>query len=234
MKPFSRPPRTPCKLSDSLHHQLNMYALVASAAGVGLLAAGQSAEAKVVYTPAHKWIPVNQYFYLDLNHDGVNDFRFFLTSNHVAPRISFAYDLRVEQADRAQSRNQIYSIASQDLICAAALPKGTKVGPKGPFRYSALSMFINFQGTDGGLYGCPWLRVTKSAYLGLQFSIKGRAHYGWARIGHISHWRPAKAELTGYAYETVPNKAIIAGKTKGPDVVTVQPDSLGRLALGRK
>jgi hypothetical protein len=46
------------------------------------------------------------------------------------------------------------------------------------------------------------------------------------------------ATLTGYAYETVPNKPIIAGKTKGPDVITVQPDtapgSLGRLALGRK
>jgi hypothetical protein len=44
--------------------------------------------------------------------------------------------------------------------------------------------------------------------------------------------------LTGYAYETIPNKAIIAGKIKGPDVVTVQsdtaPGSLGRLALGRK
>jgi hypothetical protein len=44
--------------------------------------------------------------------------------------------------------------------------------------------------------------------------------------------------LTGYAYETIPNKPIAAGKTKGSDIVTVQPDagqgSLGRLALGWK
>jgi len=33
------------------------------------------------------------------------------------------------------------------------------------------------------------------------------------------------ATLTGYAYETIPNKAIIAGKTKGLHVVTVQPDT---------
>ena len=38
--------------------------------------------------------------------------------------------------------------------------------------------------------------------------------------------------LTGYAYETVPNKPIIAGKTKGPDVITAQPGGLGRLAQG--
>jgi len=35
-----------------------------------------------------------------------------------------------------------------------------------------------------------------------------------------------RATLTGYAYETIPNKPIIAGKTKGPA-------TLERLALGR-
>ena len=38
--------------------------------------------------------------------------------------------------------------------------------------------------------------------------------------------------LTGYAYETIPNKLIITGKTKGPDVITAQPGSLGHLAQG--
>jgi hypothetical protein len=60
------------------------------------------------------------------------------------------------------------------------------------------------------------------------------------------------AVLTGYAYETIPNKPIITGKTKGPDDGSVeqqndpgpgaslispipetpQPASLGMLALG--
>jgi len=40
------------------------------------------------------------------------------------------------------------------------------------------------------------------------------------------------ATLTGYAYESVPGKPIITGKTKGPDVATVQPASLGHLAAG--
>jgi hypothetical protein len=39
--------------------------------------------------------------------------------------------------------------------------------------------------------------------------------------------------LTGYACETVPGKAIIAGKTHGPDVITKRT-TLGELALGTK
>jgi hypothetical protein len=38
--------------------------------------------------------------------------------------------------------------------------------------------------------------------------------------------------MTGYAYETMPGKAIVAGKTKGADVTTVYPATLGHLAAG--
>jgi hypothetical protein len=41
-----------------------------------------------------------------------------------------------------------------------------------------------------------------------------------------------RALLTGYAYETIPNKPIITGKTKGPDAITLAPGSLGALAAG--
>lgn len=52
------------------------------------------------------------------------------------------------------------------------------------------------------------------------------------------------ATLTGYAYETIPNKPILAGKTKGTDAARVdaanavinvpvrKPGRLGVLALG--
>lgn len=50
MKRSSRPGAT-AELSDSLHHRLNSYALAASAAGVGVLAVAQPADAKIVYTP---------------------------------------------------------------------------------------------------------------------------------------------------------------------------------------
>jgi hypothetical protein len=228
MKP--QPPKTPSKLSDSVHHQLSLYALAASAAGVGVLALAQPADAKIVYTPAHKWLPVNQYYYLDFNHDGVNDFKFLLASSTWSPGFNRA--LSVRWVATSQSQNQIYSIGG-----AAALPKGKKVGPKSPgfkYRVNAALMFRVFSNPDCGSNGRsgPWLNVKGQAYLGVRFAIKGQVHCGWARMGNISHNKPVKALLTGYAYETVPNKPIITGKTKGPDVITTQPASLGHLAAG--
>jgi|HubBroStandDraft_3_1064219.scaffolds.fasta_scaffold1662953_1 hypothetical protein len=37
-------------------------------------------------------------------------------------------------------------------------------------------------------------------------------------------------ESLGREGETIPNKPIVTGKTKGPDVTTVQPTTLGELA----
>ena len=86
----------------------------------------------------------------------------------------------------------------------------------------------------------PWANVTHR-YLGLEFIIKGKVHYGWARLNNP---RGSWPTLTGYAYETIPNKGITMGKTKGPDdavgqaspvshsTAAAKPASLGMLALG--
>jgi hypothetical protein len=71
-----------------------------------------------------------------------------------------------------------------------------------------------------------------------EVKIDGQFHYGWARLSVKTFSGKITATLIGYAYETIPNKPILTGKTKGPDVITFQPGStpttLGRLALGRK
>jgi hypothetical protein len=51
-------------------------------------------------------------------------------------------------------------------------------------------------------------------------------------IPPMPNQRGIQATLTGYAYETIPNKPIITGKIKGPDVITLEPATLGRLAQG--
>jgi hypothetical protein len=51
-----------------------MYALAASAAGVSLLALTPPAEAKIIYTPAHRVIGPHDSYNIDLNHDGTTDF----------------------------------------------------------------------------------------------------------------------------------------------------------------
>jgi hypothetical protein len=88
----------------------------------------------------------------------------------------------------------------------------------------------------------PWRNVT-NRYLGLKFKINGKFHYGWARLSVKAFKGQFKivATLTGFAYETIPGKAITAGATKGPDDTepaaslnsrTPEPVTLGALARG--
>jgi len=223
------------KLPDSTTRQLNMYTLAASAAGVGVLALTHPAEAKVVYTPANHVIYENQTYRLDLSHDGTADFELKNVFNTFSG--NDAGYLRILPHISA---NQVWAAAhaphcGSGQLCAAALPNGKVVGSKGSFQpdfpggeMMAASDVVSSQSGS-------WVNVT--GYLGLKFAIKGKTHYGWARLEVSAQGYVVTATLKGYAYETVPNKPITTGKTKGPDV-TVQPDgsaaSLGRLALGRK
>ena len=43
--------------------------------------------------------------------------------------------------------------------------------------------------------------------------IDGQIHYGWARLSVQNVYRGIYDTLTGYAYETIPDKAIITGQT---------------------
>jgi hypothetical protein len=82
----------------------------------------------------------------------------------------------------------------------------------------------------------------------LKFSIHGKTHYGWARFEeHFGKGNPPGISvlLNGYAYETIPDKPIIAGQTKGTEdsdfkqsnptsqtLPTPEPATLGALAMG--
>jgi hypothetical protein len=231
-------PRKTATLPKSIHQQLNMYALVASAAGVSLLALAQPAEAEIVYTPANRPFPHNKTVFLDLNKDGTNDFKFMLHSSHHTG--GFFYSLRVEGSGPS---NEIWfaGTSAGRLECAAALPKGIAVGPGHPFRQGYLQMFFAASGDNNpdGLH-CPWVAAKTQPYLPVRFSIAGAVHYGWVRFTAGIQ----RATLTGYAYETIPNKPIITGRTKGPDDSSMEkpnasvaapscgPSTLGLLAMG--
>jgi hypothetical protein len=215
---MKRTPRKPSNLSDSLHRQLGSYATAAGAAGVGLLALAQPAKAKIVYTPAH--VTLGSYN-LDLDQDGLTDFTFQSYCNCTAYH-DWGSWLTVGPA---QSKNQIWGSGSY----AGALKRGVRIGPGGKFSpgKKLIVSVLPYSSNSHGLW-----RNEQNHYLGLQFVSQGKTHYGWARM-NVSVWNyQFSALLTGYAYETVPNKPIIAGKTKGPDVITVEPASLGHLARG--
>jgi len=219
---MKRRARKPSQLSESLHRRLNAYALAASAAGVGVLALAQPAEARIVYTPAHVKFESTTYD-LDLNHDGVTDFVFGLSSSCDTDRCLYLFSIygphHTGGNDVAFDGPHIYPLAQ-------ALPRGAVIGSKRRFVPVAGMAQATYRGgklTERG----HWINVT-DRYLGLKFLINGETHYGWARLNvRVKYPFLIFATLTGYAYETIPNKKIIAGKTHGKDDAT-----LGRLAQG--
>ena len=238
-------PRKTARISDSLHRQLDMYTLVASAAGVSVLALAGASEAEVVYTETHEVTRADVPLYIDLNHDGIKDFllrtTFYMGSGYSKVGLN---------ASGYRNRGNLvagkrFSQSGYFFSAASALRAGTLIGPKREFAVShpfmAEELFKrdvrSSQYSDVG----PWAgkgQGVSDRYLGLKFVIDGEVHYGWARfsvtVEHHRQYDDVSGTLTGYAYETVPDKPIIAGQITGSDVITLQPETLGGLALGRK
>jgi hypothetical protein len=219
MSRFSPRSRMTSHLSPSLEKRLSRYSLAASAAAVGMLALAMPAAGKIVYTPTHQQIPpgFGTGLFLDLNHDGVNDFSFV----NFYSRTSSQIGLWVSQINPS---NEVFS----NRGFAAALPAGVKIGSKGKFQRRPVNIMASDDLFDSRCAG-PWKEAHKR-YLGLKFIIGGKTHFGWARLNvSCVYLHAMNATLTGYAYETIPNKSIVTGETKGPDV---EPATLGDLARG--
>jgi hypothetical protein len=236
-------PRKTFKISDSLKRQLNTYALVASAAGVSVLALARASEAKVVYTETHQVTHTGFPLYIDLNHDGIKDF-VLRTTYYVGSSCFEGLNASGYRNMNNAVAGRRFSRSSYFFSAASALPAGARIGPERKFPvhhpFMALELFNRDRTSQYSDVG-PWVgkgKGVRNRYLGLKFVIHGKVHYGWARLsvtlGHHRQYDDVSGTLTGYAYETVPNKPIIAGQITGPDVITVQPETLGRLARGRK
>jgi hypothetical protein len=245
-------PKQSSGVAAILERKLAAYAAAASAAGVATVALSQAAQARIIYTPTQVTI-FNSSNYLVLNDQGIAN---FLLSNQYATfsgGLRRAGTLMVEAIGRKSFVET--SASARSVRAAAALYAGDRIPPAGgshgmkpggyllkfwemdqaakkDHRNKRLLMDPSAPRPGGGSgYSGKWQNAT-DRYLGLKFQINGKTHYGWARLSVQGHH--CVGLLTGYAYETVPGKAIIAGKTSGPDVVTMAPSTLGKLAMGRR
>jgi hypothetical protein len=227
MKRSSRPRRT-VELSQSLQQHINVYALAAGVAGVGMSALALPAGARIVYTPANT--EVGGKLPIDLNHDGINDFIV-----HSTDLCSFSGCVSTLDVGAASGENGIAYRFNQYPL-ALALQEGSRIDSKRKFTGSAIMHHLRRYRSRTSHRGY-WFQTT-DRYLGLKFQVKGKMHYGWARF-RVKSGR--EAVLTGYAYETIPGKAIVAGATKGPDdaeptaalnPLMPEPATLGMLAVG--
>jgi hypothetical protein len=209
-----------------------MYAIAAGAAGVSLLALAQPMEGKIIYTKANRYIGPNTTAHLDLNHDHIADFDL----KNAFTATSFGAFGRLSALPHRQ-KNAVQGHMVSPRAYASALSANVRVGPKGPFLPRSGLMAATYTGGPRFRYpgsrSCsgPWANVT-NRYLGLKFVIQGKTHFGWARLNVSCANAKVSARLTGYAYETIPNKPIIAGKTGPDDGITLQSGSLGHLAAG--
>jgi hypothetical protein len=246
MRQSPQVPKSPSNIPAPLHQQLNMYALAASAAGVGFLALAQPAEGEIVYTPANVKIGINSTIHLDLNHDGTNDFdlKDFHKTYSSGPKVGL---LSVAPARRA---NEAWGYLHGTHQLASALPAGHLIAANRHFHPGTDRMV---EGSVSGMRRSTcvwqWANVT-NRYLALKFVIKGKVHFGWARlsVSCTPGTGAVTGTLTGYAYETMPGKSLRTGqKTDDPgeneSVSTNQSeaalkasaprrDTLGLLALG--
>jgi hypothetical protein len=216
-------PRKKATLPESLRRKLDMYGLAAAATGVSIAALSPSAQAEVVYTPVHERIGRHG-LTIDLNHDGIGDFR-------MQPR-----------GFRSDSGGMVvYSHASNRVLATGGLRNfvsnlaaGYQVGPNSTkFRRGNTFSTRNMPGKllylcadSSGIVSCfgPWDKNTPGSYVGFKFSIDGEVHYGWARLKVvIPQSGEIRVYLTGYAYETIANKPILTGATHGPEDASVEP-----------
>jgi hypothetical protein len=210
------------------------YGKLISAMAVLVAAMTRPSEARIVYTRAHVVISINNYYDLDLNHDGVADFTIKNAGNYGRYRLYAS----------APAGNGVVGSIGSNGAQAAALIRREQIGPGQMFMAPDATMRECIR---HAICWGDWDNVT-NRYLGLKFIIHGKLHYGWARL-NVQEKLFFTATLTGYAYEDIAGKSIKAGQTKGaaddwdeegvgtgafvisPISDTSQPTSLGMLAL---
>lgn len=248
--------RRSVRLATNFEKAISAYVFTAVTAGVSALAMNIPSEAEVVYTPANTTIPVNNggFVPLDLNHDGIVDFAFWNLrgtyktsggdrSTHTvrmnlyvgcAPagiscryRGNAAWGNRQADARRLATPLSAGFVVRPDNSHLTQFPEGQGYVLSPVALMGKMRLFYNYEGSfSGSTHSGAWQQV-KNGFVGLQFVIDGKIHYGWARLSVALNGREGiTATLTGYAYETIPGKPIVIQPP------SVEPQTLGQLALG--
>src|SRR5262249_5047368 len=146
---------------------------------------------------------------LDLNHDGNVDFLFL---NHSS---TFDGTMAFDRLYILQTGSGLGVFVRKNRVgqqYAPALRSGVTVGPKSPLKPGSRFMAEGVSTFSGAGCNGPW-NGAHDRYLGIEFLIHGQTHFGWARLNVQCNGFKLFGLLTGYAYETIPNKGIITGRT---------------------
>jgi hypothetical protein len=196
---------------DAMRFFNSKFFALAMAAVVATGGLASSAKAEIVYHSADIGIS-NGTYNLDVNGDGVTDFTIastFRTGGSCGTGCTLFWSRRLDETP-----------ASGNGAIVGPLRSGQEIGPNEVFDGSQAFMsgvsvdrYCRFTCKAETFYLGSWLG--KTGYLGLSFQVNGQTYYGWARLscGGKQLGAAGTGTLLGYAYETIPGKAILAGQT---------------------
>ncbi len=220
--------------------------LIAAISAVGMAVATPVANAEIAYTPANQSFGnMNgpSYLPIDLNNDGIADVT--LSAYNLVSFSSGGHIFHFLGVEGDEQSNEIVA-TSQGLVAPDV--QGQIIGEENDRQrfqrgglmaecHSSANGYSSFFSNQG-----LWFQIT-NRYLGVKFLIDGETHYGWARLNA----GPGGATLTGYAYETIPDRPIPAGvfetapgesssggELEGPERTKPVPATLGALARGAR
>jgi len=208
-------------LDEVLDHRIALYALAAGAA----LAAVPLAQARVIFTPKDVITKFNSHDYnIDLNHDGMADLYLVSITEGCGSETDFCFQF----LDAYPLGTSTGFVAITSGVDPSALQTGAIIGSQDAFTQNKTLVFSSGSGNYGGNF-----RGVSDRFLGVRFLISGQVHYGWVAFRRVSG---NVARLGGWAYETEPNKAIVAGNRgeseDSAEMRAAQPTGLELLAMG--
>jgi len=192
-----------------------VFRVLRAATWIGVVALSQPAEAEVIFSGARD-LRVNSSVLLldlDLDGDGVVDFQFTLFNN---------WGMHKLEINGAASGYDSFPVDSSSWVSCLG------VGDLIPFSgalWSSSSAYLAYTIAGVGFHtGGNFLG--QGGYIGVQFAGTGGTHYGW--IGFQGSTDALEGRITGWAYESVPGEAILAGSSPEPSTLIL----LGMGAIG--
>ena len=174
-----------------------------------------SANAQIVYTDVNPDTVIStppaqtpKDYNLDLNNDGVNDFKISCSLRIGACQTARFYIFYVK--DSALNANAVVA----DTNSTYTRPMNFNENIVSGLTFSA-SGYLRYERTTNQL--CPgyiqgYWPLLSDRYLGLKLIVGANTYYGWARM-QISFGNPTTCTIKDYAYNSIPNQPILAGQT---------------------
>lgn len=171
----------------------------------------------IVFTPYNGDLtpmsPPDELQFLDINADGVDDFKFTAVRDDPFQMVS-VLGLNSSEILFPLQEGVINVLAVQggEVIDSSALGGSARWADNG-----GILSHWDFQYPIGEILGGPFLET--NAFLGVSFQINSETHYGWIQIDNPNN--TPGGTITGFAYETESGRGISAGAIPEPGSVAL-------------